>query len=76
MRWVCSGAVINPYTDLLVRSPANCIISKDASMRYGWDGSAYNRLELPHMRWGNELLSKLELSGRETILEVRLRHRP
>ncbi len=39
-------------------------------MSYDWDAASYSRLKLPHMRWGDELLSKLQVRGDETILEI------
>lgn len=43
---------------------------RDVLMSYSWDAVRYSRLDLPHMRWGDELLSKLETKGDETILEI------
>lgn len=39
-------------------------------MVYEWDAVTYSQLELPHMRWGNDLLAKLPTNGIQTILEV------
>ena len=35
-----------------------------------WDASSYDRLPLPHEQWGARLLSKVDLSGDEHVLDA------
>lgn len=35
-----------------------------------WDASNYDRLPLPHEQWGTQLLSKVDLSGDEHVLDA------
>lgn len=35
-----------------------------------WDASSYDRLPLPHERWGSGLLSKIDLDGDEHVLDA------
>ncbi len=35
-----------------------------------WDAETYSRLSLPHMRWGEELLRKLDVGENATVLEI------
>lgn len=39
-------------------------------MRYNWDAKTYSKLTLPHMRWGEERLSRYSFNGSETVLEA------
>jgi trans-aconitate 2-methyltransferase len=35
-----------------------------------WDARTYDRLPLPHLRWGDDLLARLDLRGDETVLDA------
>ena len=35
-----------------------------------WDAKTYERLELPHLRWGNDLLAKCQVDEAATVLEI------
>lgn len=35
-----------------------------------WDAESYGRLELPHMRWGNDLLARLDVDSCAVIVEI------
>ena len=35
-----------------------------------WDARAYDKLPLPHQRWGREAIRRLELAGDETVMEL------
>ena len=35
-----------------------------------WDAETYDRLPLPHERWGAGVISRLELAGDETVLDL------
>jgi trans-aconitate 2-methyltransferase len=35
-----------------------------------WDAATYDSLDLPHKRWGRNVLDRLRLQGEETVLEL------
>lgn len=39
-------------------------------MQYRWDAETYSQLELPHLRWGDDLLSRYSFRGDESVLEI------
>lgn len=39
-------------------------------MAYKWDAETYSNLELPHQRWGEQLLSSYRFSGDEYVLDA------
>jgi trans-aconitate 2-methyltransferase len=39
-------------------------------MTHTWDAVAYDRLPLPHERWGQRTLARLTLTGTETVLDA------
>jgi trans-aconitate 2-methyltransferase len=39
-------------------------------MAHTWDATSYDRLPLPHERWGQRTLARLALTGTETVLEA------
>ncbi len=39
-------------------------------MRHDWDARAYDSLPLPHVKWGRDVVSRIELSGDEHVLEA------
>lgn len=39
-------------------------------MKYNWDATTYASLELPHLRWGEQLLRKFEFDGNEIVVEA------
>lgn len=39
-------------------------------MQYKWDAETYSQLELPHLRWGDDLLSRYSFRGDESVLEI------
>lgn len=41
-----------------------------AGMEYSWDAATYDSLELPHLRWGNQLLNKFRFHGNETVMDA------
>lgn len=40
------------------------------SMGYDWDAESYNRLKLPHARWGGDLLRKVNVRNDAVIVEI------
>lgn len=39
-------------------------------MEYRWNAATYNGLRLPHLKWGDDLLSRYEFLGDELVLEA------
>ncbi|MBL7497420.1 methyltransferase domain-containing protein [Frankia sp. CNm7] len=39
-------------------------------MAHEWDATTYDRLPLPHERWGRRTLARLALTGTETVLDA------
>lgn len=39
-------------------------------MSYSWDAETYSQLDLPHLRWGENLLEKFEFKGDEIVVEA------
>ncbi len=40
------------------------------SMVHAWQAAQYDALELPHLRWGDDVITALELQGSETVLDA------